>query len=227
MHYAHAAQMASNMACTHYDVPNRIPASRATMWPDLPDLMCTVASVALPQEVREVRSKIIDLILAMDMRTHFEFLNRFRTIRGSDQYNYKKNEDDRWCAVFSDAEKWRHMYIEATGQLAVEPRMHSVGGSRARLMLQDSPGSLFMHTLAAHCPNIKAMSEYQHMICSSSFFCPGALASFLRDMWYYPDAQACSGAPYPGVGHLARCSELEAAFRMDGTGNDRILPQRG
>lgn len=55
-----------------------------------------MALVALLQEVREVRSKIIDLILATDMQTHFEFLSRFRTIRGSDQFCYKKNDDDRW-----------------------------------------------------------------------------------------------------------------------------------
>ncbi|KAL8453503.1 hypothetical protein Emag_001876 [Eimeria magna] len=52
-----------------------------------------------PLEAREVRSKIIDLILATDMRTHFEFLSRFRTIRGSDQFNHIKNEDDRWLAA--------------------------------------------------------------------------------------------------------------------------------
>ncbi|KAL8447358.1 hypothetical protein Emed_004462 [Eimeria media] len=50
-------------------------------------------------EAREVRSKVIDLILATDMRTHFEFLSRFRTIRGSDQFNHIKNEDDRWLAA--------------------------------------------------------------------------------------------------------------------------------
>lgn len=43
-----------------------------------------------------MRSKIIDLILATDMRTHFEFLNRFRTIRESDQFNFRRNDDDRW-----------------------------------------------------------------------------------------------------------------------------------
>lgn len=59
-------------------------------------VQCDASSSLLAQEVREVRSKIIDLILATDMRTHFDFLNRFRTHRGSDQFNYRKNDEDRW-----------------------------------------------------------------------------------------------------------------------------------
>ncbi|CDJ64413.1 hypothetical protein, conserved [Eimeria necatrix] len=65
----------------------------------LADPSCNLFTLLSDAEVREVRSKIIDLILATDMRTHFEFLNRFRTIRESDQFNFRRNDDDRWLAV--------------------------------------------------------------------------------------------------------------------------------
>ncbi|OEH79698.1 hypothetical protein cyc_07785 [Cyclospora cayetanensis] len=82
------------------------------------ELVCTVLLFAmLAQEAREVRSKIIELILATDMRTHFEFLNRFRTIRGSEQFNFKKNEDDRWYAISDETRL--HTFVKLLGEPAV------------------------------------------------------------------------------------------------------------
>ncbi|KAL8433689.1 hypothetical protein ACSSS7_003719 [Eimeria intestinalis] len=98
-----------------------------------------------PLEAREVRSKIIDLILATDARTHFEFLSRFRTIRGSDQFNYIKNEDDRWltaelCIRSSDighcALSWPQ-HFEWTGLAIIE--LYLQGDEELRLGRTISP----------------------------------------------------------------------------------------
>lgn len=94
----------------------------------LSDNTCDLFALLSDAEAREVRSKIIDLILATDMRTHFEFLNRFRTLRGSDQFNYRKSDEDRWlvaelCIRASDighgALSW-NQHFEWTGRATTE-----------------------------------------------------------------------------------------------------------
>ncbi|KAL8426595.1 hypothetical protein Efla_005172 [Eimeria flavescens] len=106
---------------------------------------CNLFAFLADSEAREVRSKIIDLILATDMRTHFDFLSRFRTIRGSDQYNHAKNEDDRWlaaelCIRASDighgALSWEH-HFEWTGLATTE--FYLQGDEETRLGRTISP----------------------------------------------------------------------------------------
>ncbi|XP_026191110.1 calcium/calmodulin-dependent 3',5'-cyclic nucleotide phosphodiesterase 1A, partial [Cyclospora cayetanensis] len=111
----------------------------------LNDSSCNLFALLSDAEAREVRSKIIELILATDMRTHFEFLNRFRTIRGSEQFNFKKNEDDRWlaaelCMRASDighgALKWKQ-HFEWTARATTE--FYLQGDEESRLGRTMSP----------------------------------------------------------------------------------------
>nr|CEL65232.1 TPA: 3',5'--cyclic-nucleotide phosphodiesterase,putative [Neospora caninum Liverpool] len=57
-----------------------------------------VASGA-PLEFKQVRANMIDLILATDMKTHFDFLSRFRNRRQAAGFNFHKVAEDQWLAA--------------------------------------------------------------------------------------------------------------------------------
>jgi len=66
-----------------------------------------VFSFASPVELREIRHKIIDLVLETDMKRHFEALSKFRVRRSSTEFDFRNNYDDRWlvnrlCIKFAD-----------------------------------------------------------------------------------------------------------------------------
>ncbi|KAL8453504.1 hypothetical protein Emag_001877 [Eimeria magna] len=52
-----------------------------------------------PLEVMEIRSNIITLILATDMKTHFSALSRLRASRQSASFDHRKQRDDTWLVV--------------------------------------------------------------------------------------------------------------------------------
>ncbi|XP_026189905.1 uncharacterized protein LOC34622994 [Cyclospora cayetanensis] len=50
-------------------------------------------------ELMEIRSNIIPLILATDMKTHFSALSRFRARRQNPAFDHRKQRDDTWLVV--------------------------------------------------------------------------------------------------------------------------------
>lgn len=44
----------------------------------------------------EIRSHMISLILATDMKTHFSALSRFRAARQNPSFDHRKQRDDTW-----------------------------------------------------------------------------------------------------------------------------------
>ncbi|KAL8447359.1 hypothetical protein Emed_004463 [Eimeria media] len=52
-----------------------------------------------PLEVMEIRSNIITLILATDMKTHFSALSRLRASRQNASFDHRKQRDDTWLVV--------------------------------------------------------------------------------------------------------------------------------
>lgn len=56
---------------------------------------CLFRRFVVLQEYQVVRSRMIDLILATDMKMHFESLSKFRLRRNSPEF-CKTNEEDLW-----------------------------------------------------------------------------------------------------------------------------------
>lgn len=50
----------------------------------------------MPDTFRIVRSHIIELILATDMKSHFENISRFRIRRAAEDFDSQQNADDLW-----------------------------------------------------------------------------------------------------------------------------------
>lgn len=57
---------------------------------------CRAGADSLLQEFKDVRTNMIDLILATDMKTHFDFLSRFRNRRQAVGFNFHKVPEDQW-----------------------------------------------------------------------------------------------------------------------------------
>nr|CEL69760.1 TPA: calcium/calmodulin-dependent 3', 5'-cyclic nucleotide phosphodiesterase, putative [Neospora caninum Liverpool] len=61
------------------------------------DIPCSNVFAKLPQEMfRVARQNIITLILATDIKQHFETISRFRLRRNSPEFNFLKKEEDDW-----------------------------------------------------------------------------------------------------------------------------------
>ncbi|ESS29717.1 3'5'-cyclic nucleotide phosphodiesterase domain-containing protein [Toxoplasma gondii GAB2-2007-GAL-DOM2] len=60
---------------------------------------CNVFAYLSDEEFKHVRANMIDLILATDMKTHFDFLSRFRNRRQAPGFNFHKVAEDQWLAA--------------------------------------------------------------------------------------------------------------------------------
>ncbi|PFH36271.1 3'5'-cyclic nucleotide phosphodiesterase domain-containing protein [Besnoitia besnoiti] len=60
---------------------------------------CNVFAYLTDAEFKDVRANMIDLILATDMKTHFDFLSRFRNRRQAPGFNFHKVPEDQWLVA--------------------------------------------------------------------------------------------------------------------------------
>lgn len=60
---------------------------------------CNIFESLAQAEVKEIRSHMISLILATDMKTHFSALSRFRAARQNPSFDHRKQLDDTWLVV--------------------------------------------------------------------------------------------------------------------------------
>lgn len=79
---------------------------------------CDILADTTRENRRSVREHMVDLILATDMASHFEFLSKFRVRSSSPEFNPKDNADDRRIVS--------HCYLKAAdlGHAALTMELH-------------------------------------------------------------------------------------------------------
>jgi len=58
-----------------------------------------IFSALMPDTFRQCRNRIIELILATDMKHHFEGISRFRVRRNSPEFDIRQNPEDLWLLL--------------------------------------------------------------------------------------------------------------------------------